>query len=188
MHEWDNTTEFPNQIKSGTDKDKRGILTACSISFIILILDQLTKACIEKYVENPIPVIPGFFNIVHVGNRGAAWGMFQNYPWLLFSISIIFFFGAVFFFRSITEGWLERYYAVALVLGGVLGNSTDRIWRSGKVVDFLDFNLGFMRWPSFNVADSAICIGVTIFILSSFLRPSPDKKTAEEISSIVENN
>jgi signal peptidase II len=114
--------------------------------------------------------------------------MFQDYPWLLFSISIIFFCSAVFFFRAITEGWLERYYAVALVLGGVLGNSTDRIWRSGKVVDFLDFNLGFMRWPSFNVADSAICIGVAVFVLSSFLRPQQEKQITDQTPTAVENN
>ena len=54
----------------------------------------------------------------------------------------------------------------------IVGNSIDRIWR-GEVVDFLDFNLGFYRWPTFNIADSAICVGVILFLLSSLLRKAP---------------
>jgi len=165
-----------SRIQQKTSREKKAIYLSCAISLSVLLGDQITKAVVEKYVNEPITVIANFFNIVHVGNMGAAWGMFQNYPWMLFSISMIFFITVIAFFRTITEGWIERYYAAALVLGGVLGNSTDRIWRSGKVVDFLDFNLGFMRWPAFNVADSAICIGVAIFIISSMIRPTIDKK------------
>jgi signal peptidase II len=154
-------------LHPGSKQEKKVILIAIALSCFILLADQITKAIIEKYVTNPIVVIPDFFNIVKVGNMGAAWGMFQDYTWILLAISVSFFLGVLIFFRSITEGYTERYFGVALVLGGILGNSTDRIWRSGKVVDFLDFNLHFMRWPAFNVADSAICIGVGIFILSS---------------------
>ena len=168
----------------GSKKEKKVILIALALSCAILLSDQITKTLIEKYVTEPISIIPNFFNIVKVGNMGAAWGMFQDYTWILLTISVTFFISVIVLFRSITEGYTERYYGVALVLGGILGNSTDRIWRSGKVVDFLDFNLGFMRWPSFNIADSAICIGVGIFIISSLLTPSKE----EQISSISELN
>jgi signal peptidase II len=143
----------------------------------VLILDQVSKTVIVEKVTRPITVIPGFFNIVRVGNRGAAWGMFEGYTWPLLAISILFFVGMLFFLRSLTEGFLVRYYALAFVAGGILGNSVDRIWRGGAVVDFLDFYIaGYPHWPAFNVADSSIFIGVAIYILSSWRRESDDEK------------
>jgi signal peptidase II len=119
-------------------------------------------------VDHVITVIPGFFNIVKVGNKGAAWGMFSGHTWPLLAISLLFLVGMILFLRSLTEYHLERYYALALVAGGILGNSVDRIWRGGSVVDFLDFYIANLpHWPAFNVADSAICIGVGIYIISS---------------------
>jgi len=159
-------------IKPESKEEKKLLIYCISITGILLLADQISKAIVEKYLDLPIEVIPGFFSLVKVGNSGAAWGMFSGQRWVLLTISIIFFIGVIFFFRSLTEGWRERYYATALVLSGILGNSIDRIWRGGFVVDFLDFNLGFMRWPAFNVADSAICIGVGIFIISSWKRPA----------------
>ena len=77
------------------------------------------------------------------------------------------------------EGYAERYFALLLVLGGVVGNSIDRIWR-GAVVDFFDFHwYDKFRWPVFNVADIAICIGVGLFVLSTLLRPSGKKEEPE---------
>ena len=77
--------------------------------------------------------------------------------------------GALWFFRYLTDGFIERYFAIFVILGGVAGNSIDRIWR-GAVVDFLDFHFRGYHWPVFNVADIAICVGVGIFILSSIVR------------------
>jgi len=159
-------------------KEEKNLLIWCTtLSGFILLSDQVTKALIEKYLTKTIEVIPGFFSLVKVGNDGAAWGMFSGQRWLLLAISIIFFLGVIFFFRSLTEGWRERYFATALVLGGILGNSVDRIWRGGFVVDFLDFYVRGKHWPAFNVADSAICIGVGIFILSSWKRPEQKKES-----------
>lgn len=151
-----------------------------ALTGFLLILDQITKALIEKYVTAKIVVIPGFFNIVHVGNSGAAWGIFSGYRWLLLAISIGFFLFVVFYFRKLTEGWPERYYALALVVSGIFGNSVDRIWREGIVVDFLDFYISKYHWPAFNVADSAICIGVGIYMISSFKRPEKEKESKKE--------
>ena len=166
-----------NQIIPESKEEKKLLIYCISITGIILIADQITKALVEKYIDKTIDVIPGFFSLVKVGNSGAAWGMFAGQRWLLLAISVLFFLGVIFFFRSLTEGWRERYYATALVLSGILGNSVDRIWRGGFVVDFLDFYVKGYHWPAFNVADSAICIGVGIFIISSWKRPVKEEKS-----------
>ncbi len=170
-----------NQIIPDSKEEKKLLIYCLSITGIILLLDQITKALVEKHLDQTIELIFGFFSLVKVGNSGAAWGMFAGQRWLLLAISVIFFLGVIFFFRSLTEGWRERYYATALVLGGILGNSVDRVWRGGFVVDFLDFYVKGYHWPAFNVADSAICIGVGIFIISSWKRPVKEEKTKKSI-------
>ena len=82
-----------------------------------------------------------------------------------------------------TDGWPERIYAIALIVSGIVGNSIDRIFRR-EVVDFLQFLFGKYQYPSFNIADSCICVGVFIFILSTILRP--DRKKPEPDSSYVQ--
>ena len=140
---------------------------------LILVIDQITKIVVENNISSSIKVIPGLFNLVFVKNTGAAWGILAGKGWLLLVISAIVFVLITVFIRRITEGWPERYYSMALIAGGIAGNSIDRIWR-GAVVDFLDFYCGSYHWPAFNVADSAICVGVFIFIISSWVRPQPD--------------
>ena len=137
---------------------------------LILVIDQITKMIVENAITSPIKVIPGLFNLVFVRNTGAAWGILSGKGWLLLIISVVVFVLIVVFIRRIAEGWPERYYSMALIAGGIAGNSIDRIWR-GSVVDFLDFHYGSYHWPAFNVADSAICVGVFIFIISSWIRP-----------------
>ena len=137
---------------------------------LILVVDQITKILVENRITYSIKVIPGLFNLVFVKNSGAAWGILAGKGRLLLIISIIVFILIVVFIRRIAEGWPERYYSMALISGGIVGNSIDRIWR-GSVVDFLDFYYGSYHWPAFNVADSAICVGVFIFIISSWFRP-----------------
>ena len=153
-------------------EDRKTFLLALLTGLIFLILDQLTK----YWVVREIPfasrrvVIPGFFNLTYVTNTGAAWGILAGRYWLLLAISGAVFFAALWFLRHLTDGWKERYYAVLLILSGILGNCIDRVFR-GAVVDFLQFYIGKYVWPSFNVADSCICIGVFIYIISSLIRP-----------------
>ena len=156
-------------------KEKKLLIKCIAVSGLILITDQITKAAIEKYLTHSIQIIPNFFSLIKVGNAGAAWGMLQGYRWPLLTISIVFFIGVILFFRTLTEGWEERYFATALLLGGILGNSIDRIWRGGFVVDFLDFYIKGHHWPAFNVADSSIFIGISIYIISSWKRPEKEK-------------
>ena len=141
-----------------------------AVAVIVLILDQLTKVLTEKFIKAAITVIPGFFNLIYVRNPGAAWGILAGKGGLLLIISIAVLILIIIYIRKLTEGWMERYLSISLICGGILGNSLDRILR-GSVVDFLDVYVGTHHWPAFNVADSAICIGVLIFVISSWARP-----------------
>ncbi len=188
----------PTIILPNSKEEKKLLIRCMVLTGTLLLLDQISKAVIEKYITHPIPVLTGFFNIVKVYNTGAAWGILAGKQWLLLAISIGFFLFVIFYFRKLAEGWTERYYSLALVVSGVFGNSVDRIWRDGKVVDFLDFDFldisvpafnflfikfqGFHmeRWPAFNVADSAICIGVGIYMISYFKRPEAEKASNKE--------
>jgi signal peptidase II len=139
-------------------------------------LDQVSKIVVERVLvgRGAISVIPDFFDLVYVTNKGAAWGMFSHLAYgrgLLLLISVVVTVLVVWQFRLLTEGRGERFFALGMVLSGIFGNAIDRVWR-GEVVDFLDVYIGRWHWPAFNVADSAICIGVAIYVLSSLLRPS----------------
>lgn len=156
--------------------ERKVFRAALLTGIFFLILDQLTK----YWVVREIPfaarqtVIPGFFNLTYVTNTGAAWGILSGRYWLLLTISAAVFAAAIWYLRSLTDSWPERYFAIFLVMSGILGNSIDRIFR-GAVVDFLQFYIGRYVWPSFNVADSCICVGVAIYILSTLFRPERKK-------------
>ena len=156
--------------------EKRWLGAVSLAAAVVLILDQSTKVLVEKKFElfETIPIIDGFFNLTYVLNYGAAWSILSGKGWLLLLIAAAVIAGVIWKFRYLTEGCSERYLAIFMVLGGVLGNSIDRLWR-GAVVDFLDFYVEKWHWPVFNVADIAICCGVGIFILSSLLRGDRSK-------------
>ncbi|MFA5257338.1 MAG: signal peptidase II [Opitutales bacterium] len=115
-----------------------------------------------------IEVIPGFFSLVYSTNTGAAWGMLTGFGALLALLGVAAI-AAVFFMRRHLElNRLPMQLVFGLICGGIIGNLIDRI-RIGHVIDFLDFQLGFYRWPTFNVADSAMVVGVGTYVLLSFL-------------------
>ena len=109
-----------------------------------------------------MPVVQGVFHLTLVNNTGAAFGMFRGYPYLFVVMAVVFAGVAVYFLKkkSSSLNTLEKV-AISLLLGGTLGNLTDRL-RFGFVVDFLDFRI----WPVFNVADSAITIGAAVLAFS----------------------
>ena len=150
------------------------------LCLIFVGIDQITKALVVADILHGerVKVIPGIFNLTYITNPGAAWGILAGKGNLLLIISGIVFCLAIYFIRTLCEGWKERYYAVFMVLSGIIGNSLDRVFR-GSVVDFLDFHFfDKYHWPSFNVADSCICAGVFIFVISSLLRPQPRPQQA----------
>lgn len=152
------------------------------IAGLILFFDQITKVLVQfsipfessYFAPDRVTVIEDFFYLVHIGNKGAAWGMFSEYSGILtlLSFAVLLF---IFCFRKQLE--LHRgtvQIAFGLLIGGILGNLIDRI-RVGHVIDFIDIHLPFTlpyilpygRWPAFNIADSAIVIGMLFYLLLS---------------------
>ncbi len=150
-----------------------------SIVSAVLVLDQVTKYLVEKHVRmyETITVIPGFFNLTHVRNRGAAFSLLSGAPAAFRSV----------FFITVTLIALavitvlirkthERLLVVAfsLIAGGAIGNNLiDRI-RYGEVVDFIQWYIRSYSWPSFNIADSAISVGVALLAIDMLFKKPPD--------------
>ena len=161
------------RMTPGSPRERRVILAAAVFALVLAILDQVTKNLVLHHItlHERVTVIPGFFDLTHVTNKGAAWGMFGSLPWIPFGISIAAFVLLIVFLRKLSAGWPERCFALLMVMSGIVGNCMDRLWH-GAVIDFLRFHWqNAAEWPSFNVADSAICCGVTLFVISSFFRP-----------------
>jgi signal peptidase II len=149
--------------------------TTIAIAGTVFVLDRVTKVWIERNVSvyDTFNVIPGFFDIVHAKNRGAAFGMFaegdsQLRTFLLIGVSL-----AVLLFISVlllrppkpgTPATRLTLYGLSLVMGGAMGNIYDRVVH-GMVTDFLEFYLGTYRFAAFNIADSAITVGAGLLIL-----------------------
>jgi len=145
---------------------KNKYLWVGSIIGIVLLLDQVTKYIIGKHVSlfEVIPVIPGFFNITHVRNKGAAFSLFSGAPEafrsLFFAtVTIVAIVVIVLLIRKTNERLL--IVAFSLIAGGAVGNLIDRV-RYGEVVDFIQWYVKSYYWPSFNIADSAITVGVCL--------------------------
>lgn len=139
-----------------------------SLSFVIVILDQWLKLLVRQnfYLGEFRAVIPGFFNLTYLRNTGAVWGIFQHQnEWLvLLSIGVLTLIAI--FYRWLVDDRRVHRLAVACMIGGIIGNLIDRI-KLGWVVDFLDFYCLANHWPSFNLADTAICVGVGIYVIST---------------------
>lgn len=147
----------------------------------VFAFDQGTKLWVARYSGYPVnfyppwggvEVIPGFFNLVHVRNPGAAWGVLAGHVELLAIFALVAL-GGIYFFRH-TLGLRERFMQVSfgLLVGGIAGNLLDRL-LFGYVIDFLDFILPWgYRWPTFNVADSAIVVGCAMYVWASFREPA----------------
>ena len=144
-----------------------------ALSAAIVAADQLTKWLVLGYFENRYPRVEltGFFNLVLVFNKGAAFSLFaQAAGWQMPLLAAFALAAAVIvsvlIVRNPGRGLL--CLGLALILGGALGNLIDRL-RFGHVVDFLDFHALGWHWPAFNVADSAISVGAVILILEGFV-------------------
>lgn len=136
-----------------------------AVGLVWLVLDQLTKAAVTANIalNHGFSVIPGFFDLVHVLNRGAAFGFLNNRDtdwqfWLFLGAAVAV---TVIIISMVRSAEFSRllFFGFGSILGGALGNLIDRI-RVRAVTDFLDFYVGHWHWPAFNVADIAICLGV----------------------------
>lgn len=157
-----------------------------ALAIVIVVFDALTKWLIVSRIDlhEAVPLVPDLFQLVHVRNTGAAFGIGANAESALVPIILnagaiaVFFIVVVYAFRTaVTDRLLQ--IGLHLILGGAIGNLVDR-FRFRYVVDFLDFyvNLGGREhhWPAFNVADSAICVGIALLFFD--MRRKPDEATA----------
>lgn len=159
-----------------------------AITVATIILDLLTKGWILRNfaIYDRREVIPGLFNLVHVRNTGAAFGLGADagniVPMLLTAGAIfVFVFVAIYSYRTpLNERVLQ--IALHLVMGGAIGNLIDR-FRFGSVVDFLDVYVTIggqeRHWPAFNVADSAICIGIALMLIDMWRKPATQETALE---------
>lgn len=139
------------------------------LALVVVTFDQLTKLWVRSALicgGEPQAVIPGLFNLVYVRNEGAAWGMLGGQMPALILLSFVVLILLAIYHRKVLNPTIDHRIALGLMVGGICGNLIDRV-RVGWVTDFLDFHIGAYHWPSFNVADSAICIAVGIYLLSS---------------------
>ena len=176
---WEMTPAVPPSAKGvfrpwpkwGKGLEKRYHLMAWP-ALAVIVLDQLSKWAVLRSlrVHECVPVLTGFFDLVHVRNRGMAFGL-MNRP----GIDFTFYFlvaaslGAVVlllvWFLKLKDGDSRLTLGLSLIMGGAVGNLIDRL-RFREVIDFLDFYLGQYHWPVFNLADSAITVGTFLVALS----------------------
>jgi len=154
------------------------------IALFILALDRVTKWTIAHRLSlhDSIPVIPGFFRIIHAENPGAAFGIFADSPsqWkvgLLIACSIIALLIVSLLLWKNSHRLTTTGIGLALILGGAVGNLWDRL-VSRHVVDFLLFYIGPYQWPAFNVADSAIVVGAGLLVFEIVFTKSPSQQSA----------
>jgi len=169
-------------------------LYVCALA--VFTLDQISKAWIERIMPvlgtygppHHIEVIPGFFNLVHVGNTGAAWSILTGRSTLLALLAVAALVAIFLLRRTIGLRRISTQIAFGLLCGGIIGNLVDRIARD-HVVDFFDFNLPLYgrivhtlfdwpldsHYPAFNIADAGICVGVIMYVLITFFTREPTR-------------
>lgn len=152
------------------------------IALLVVLLDRATKWMVAKEIapHDAIPVIPGFFRLTRVENRGAAFGLFADSP-AQWKIAMLVLFSIVALVVVSTLLWRNSHVmtttgiGLALILGGAVGNLWDRLFN-GRVVDFLVFYLGRYQWPAFNVADSAIVCGAGLLVIEILFAKAPARE------------
>ena len=141
---------------------------------LVVVLDQLSKLWIRANLPR-IELLPGFLDLIYVENYGSAFGLFANQTFLLITISLVCLLIILLFLRYLAPATTFSLIAIALILGGAIGNLIDRL-RFGYVTDFIDIHLqSLYHWPAFNVADAAITVGI-ITLLFSFYKSGVFKR------------
>lgn len=150
------------------------LLTALAI----LIADQLTKALVAANLElgQRVRILGDLVQVWHAQNSGAAFSLFQGGSFVFLVVSILSIGMVAYFHRSLRAQALWLHLVLGTILGGTLGNFIDRL-RQGYVTDWLSVGIGDTRWPTFNVADSSVVVGIGILVVYLFLT-SPDRREA----------
>lgn len=151
------------------------------IPLVVFALDRLTKVLVENrfLLYESQSIIPGVFDLTHTRNTGVAFGLFANSdsPWVPYILTLISTTALIailiYSLRHPVENW-KLQLGLMLVLGGAAGNLYDRI-SYGYVIDFIDVFYGTYHWPTFNIADSSITIGIGLLLLEVFQKPSGEE-------------
>lgn len=151
------------------------------IAVILIIIDQVTKWFIIKNMElgESIPVIEGFFHITSHRNSGAAWGILQGQMIFFYIITVIVIIGIIYMMQKYVQTNKVLGIGLGFVLGGAIGNFIDRL-RMQEVVDFLDFTIINYSFPIFNIADSALTVGVIIILVAMFIEERNEKRKRKD--------
>ncbi|PUA16788.1 signal peptidase II [Glaciimonas sp. PCH181] len=168
------TKKRSSPTRSGSPtKLSAGLLPWMGIAGIVILLDQLSKVTITRlFTYGESHPVTSFFNLVLVYNPGAAFSFLGSASgWQRYLFTAVGIAAAIFIIFLLKRHAGQRMFctALALILGGAIGNVTDRI-AYGHVIDFVDIYIGRWHWPAFNIADSAICIGAVLFIIDELRR------------------
>ena len=150
-------------------------------ALIVVAVDQITKLAVVNYIRvyDSVPVVAGFFNLVHVRNRGMAFGLMNQHKvdsgfYFLVGVTLVAIALLVLWSFKLRESDLLTCAGLSLILGGAIGNLIDRL-RLHEVIDFLDFYFRSYHWPAFNVADSAITVGTFWIAIRLFFHHPSDE-------------
>ncbi|MBN2140104.1 MAG: signal peptidase II [Desulfovibrionaceae bacterium] len=162
----------------------KNLLKALAVAALVAVPDQITKAAVQSQMPlwSSKTVVPGFFNLVHVVNKGAAFGLlnYADAKWQTGFFVIVTLAAAAFIVHTLVTASGGDNFLVAglgLILGGAAGNLVDRV-RFGHVVDFLELHYKGFAWPAFNVADIAISIGALAFLVSFYRQKRQTRESA----------
>ncbi len=166
-------------------RDKLGGWTIPAIAAVILALDQLSKAWVLSHLGrneywNPIPALSRFLTITHVTNTGAAFGLLRDQGSLFIIIAAVVSVAIIVYSRYLPQGQFWVRFSLGLQLGGALGNLIDRV-RFGHVTDFITIGIDDLTWPTFNIADSAIVVGVILLAFIVFTEKEETEPEATEL-------
>ncbi len=161
-------------------------ILAVLVAGAVVGIDQYTKALAVKNFANgeSVAFIKGILRFAFCENSGGAWGMLSGYTWLLVSITFVIF--VVLFALILKLGAKNKllFWAITLVLSGGIGNMIDRIFKDGKVVDFLQFDF-WRTFPIFNVADCAVVVGAGLLLVYFVVETAKDSKNKKQLKSEI---
>ncbi len=151
------------------------------VSLVVLVIDQLSKIYIDHRfaLYKSVGVFENFFHITYVRNKGAAFGILADNAFrvpFFIAVATLAAVGILWYLRHIADHQRLHIWALALVFSGAVGNLIDRV-RLGEVIDFLDVHWYQHHWPAFNVADSAISVGVALLLVDLWREERTKKKT-----------
>lgn len=173
---------------------KRQILLILTALALVVCLDQITKTVVIRYIDEgtfvPAAKGPKFFQFTHQRNYGLVNGMFSTQPKLAYAAPFVATLVLLYLYRHLDVPSKVQAWAYGMIGGGAIGNLIDRV-RLGSVTDFLQFHFHFIPfnfpwkyYPAFNVADSAICVGVFLLVVSWYAAGTPPKNEAHAVHPV----